>query len=66
MPAPLDSAPLCLEQVMRAQVELVARYDLAHEVVGTGIEARLRILPAAAALPTGIATAGAPVAGVSV
>ena len=51
---------------MRAQVELVARYDLAHEVVGTGIEARLRILPAVAALTTGMVTAGAPVAGVSV
>ena len=51
---------------MRAQVELVARYDLAHEVVGTGIEARLRILPAAVALPqlTAEMAAGSPAAGV--
>ncbi len=36
-------------QVIRAQVALVGRYELPHEVIGTGADARLRILPAAAA-----------------
>lgn len=34
-----------MDQVLRSQVELVARYDLAHEVIGIGLDARLRILP---------------------
>ena len=41
-----------MSQVLKSQVELVARYDLAHEVVGTGLDARLRILPGSFAART--------------